>query len=79
MALASSQQHDSRNRRTPTVCESAAQQGLPEAVERVREVLVQLAPELIQDLAQLWRGTLSAIEGTQIIEDQENSAVRWRP
>src|ERR1039457_2988156 len=49
------------------------------AVERVREVLVQLAPELIQDLAQPWRGTLSAIEATQIIEDQENSAVRSRP
>ncbi len=49
------------------------------AVERVREVLVQLAPELIQDLAQPWRGTLSAIEATQFIEDQENSAVRWRP
>jgi len=49
------------------------------AVEKVREVLVKLAPELIQDLAQPWRGTLSAIEATQIIEDQENSAVRLRP
>lgn len=49
------------------------------AVERVREVLVQLAPELIQDLAQPWRGTLSAIEATQIIEYQENSAGRSRP
>ncbi len=49
------------------------------AVERVHELLVKIAPELIQDLAQPWRGTLSAIEATQIIEDQEDSAVRSRP
>ena len=49
------------------------------AVERVREVVVQLAPELMQDLAQPWRGTLSAIEATQVIEDQEYSAIGRRP
>src|ERR1700676_2114747 len=49
------------------------------AVDSVREVLVQLAPELFQDLAHPWSGALSAIEATQIIKDQEDSAVRRRP
>ena len=49
------------------------------AVERVLVCLVQLAPELIQDLAEPWRGTLSAIEAMQVIQRQESSTVRTRP
>jgi hypothetical protein len=48
-------------------------------VDNVREVLVQLAPEIFQDQAQSWSTTLSAIEATQIIEDQEGSADRRWP
>jgi hypothetical protein len=49
------------------------------AVERVREVLIRLAPEVVQDLDQPWRATLSAIEATGIIERQEESAATDPP
>ena len=44
-----------------------------QAVERIRESLVELAPELMQDLAEPWRAALSKIEATQRIETQEYS------
>jgi hypothetical protein len=44
------------------------------AVERVREVLIRLAPEVVQDLGQPWLATLSAIEANGIIDRQEETA-----
>jgi hypothetical protein len=49
------------------------------AVESVHDVLVQLAPELFQDLAQPWRGTISAIEADHIIDRIEDAAPWPRP
>jgi hypothetical protein len=50
-------------------------QAYQRATERVRETLTQLAPELFQDLAQPWRGTLAGLEARQVIENQEKSAM----
>jgi hypothetical protein len=44
-------------------------------VEKVLKILIQVAPELLQDLAEPWRAILSKIEATQVIDDQEISAV----
>jgi len=45
-----------------------------QAVDKVREILTKLAPELLQDLAQPVRGALSSIETKQEIEQHERSA-----
>lgn len=45
------------------------------AVERVREMIIQLAPEVAQDWAEPWRGALHGIEAAQVIQQVENSAV----
>jgi hypothetical protein len=48
-----------------------------QAVERVRESLTQVAPEVLQDLVQSWRATLSDIEATREVEGVEAAAVGW--
>jgi len=45
-----------------------------QAVERVRELLTRLAPEVFRDLNQPWLAKRRAIEATGIIERQEESA-----
>jgi hypothetical protein len=46
--------------------------GYQQAVERVAEILTQLAPE--QDLVQPWRAALRDLEATRVIEQLEESA-----
>jgi hypothetical protein len=48
--------------------------GYQKAVERVAELLTQLAPELFQDLVQPWRAALRGLEATRVIEQLEESA-----
>jgi hypothetical protein len=49
-----------------------------QAVERVRELLVRLAPEVFQDLGQPWLATMKDIEATGIIERLEECAAPTR-
>jgi hypothetical protein len=49
-----------------------------QAVDRVREVLVRLAPEVFQDLGQPWLATMRNIEATGIIERVEECAAPTR-
>jgi len=77
--LESLQRYRVRGNRIPGIEEMQQFVGAPRgtayqrAVERVREVLIRLAPEVVQDLVQPWLASLSAIEATGIIERQERA------
>ena len=70
-----------RINKTPGIDEIRRSMGLErrkayqQAVERVRHILTQLAPQVFQDLAEPWLSTLSGIEATWHIEQAEESAV----
>jgi hypothetical protein len=72
------------NQLGPGMDEIRRSQGLPRkvgyqrVVDKVRELVVQLAPELAQDLAEPWRGTTTGIEANTAIEQAEESAPAGR-
>lgn len=66
--------HYSGDGRNATVFWTAARQAYQKAVERVRKLLVQLAPELMQDLSEPVHANLNAIEAIRRIAAHEHSA-----
>src|SRR5208282_4899472 len=69
--LASLARRRNRSSRVPGLDEIRRYAGLSrprayqQAVDKVRELLLKLAPEVLQDLSEPWRGTITGIEANR--------------